>query len=52
MIKSGEKMEFINNREEKIVEDNTKVFALLSRYLNQVPDFITYWIEKSILCYL
>ena len=34
-------MEFINDREEKIVEDNNKVFALLSRYLNQAPDFIT-----------
>ena len=26
---------------EKIKEDNYKVFALLSNYLNHVPDFIT-----------
>jgi hypothetical protein len=41
MIKSGEKMEFMNDREEKIAEDNNKVFTLLSRYLNQAPDSIT-----------
>jgi hypothetical protein len=34
-------MESIKDREEKILEDNNKVFALLSRYLNQAPDFIT-----------
>lgn len=29
------------NKEEKIQEDNDKVFALLSNYLNNAPDFIT-----------
>lgn len=34
-------MESINEIEDKIIEENNKVFALLSRYLNQAPDFIT-----------
>jgi hypothetical protein len=33
-------MEFNNIIKEKVKEDNYKVFALLSRYLNNTPDFI------------
>ena len=34
-------MERKNERIEKVKEDNYKVFALLSNYLNHAPDFIT-----------
>lgn len=34
-------MEFNNVIKEKVKEDNYKVFALLSRYLNNTPTLLT-----------
>jgi hypothetical protein len=39
--KPGEDMRHIDVTTEKIKEDNYKVFALLSNYLNRAPDYIS-----------
>lgn len=39
-LQTGEDMERNKVIKDKIKEDNYKVFALLSNYLNNTPDFI------------